>query len=278
MNLIPTMLISLATVVTVGGDSMQKLDVPGVVEPISQVTVLSMIEGRVASIEATESQFVEKDEVLFRLDDDLAIAEVNMAEVAAQQTGKLNFAQAELARAESMLARLERVVLHHAIAAKDLEEARSNVEKAKSNLKVAEDEVTSLKLDAERARIRLEEFTVKAPFSGIVSRIRISTGQVVQRQTVVMTIVDINRLRVELSVPLENFEKLSVGQAYALPVESPVVKQVSAVLIAIDPVLNAGTNTARCVFEIANEDRKLPAGFLAYPPHFEAASSLSAAK
>ena len=56
-----------------------------------------------------------------------------------------------------------------------------------------------------------------------------------------------------------------MGQAYPLRAEPPVDQTLIATLVAIDPVLDSGTQTFRCVFEIDNDQLSLPAGFLVYP-------------
>lgn len=266
MFVLNTILLTLLAVIPVGGENPHRGDVPGVVEPIRQITVLTTIDARLKSIEVKESDYVEADQALVQLDDNLAAAEVRLAKQAAKQTGKLQFARAELERSRNTLERYQRVQNHHAIAARELEEAFSNVAKAESNVRVARDEIDTLQMDAERAELRLCEYTLKAPFPGVISKIRVSPGQVIQRQNVLMNLIDISRLRVELAVPIATFRQLRVGEIYSLPVESSLGREVEAELVAIDPVLDAGTNTVRCVFEIDNEDRQLPAGFLAYPP------------
>lgn len=266
MWIIHAVLMTMAATLPADGYDARSHEVPGVVEPIRQITVQSSIDGRLASIEVREGQLVQEGDLLVQLDDDLARAELRLAEVAAGQTGKLQFADAELDRAEQAVARLEKVNNHHAIAAREMEEARSNLAKAVGNVKVATDELESLRMDLERAKLRLREFSVLAPFPGIVSKIRISRGQVIQRQNVLMNLVDTSKLRVEIAVPIARMAEMEVGQQYRLPVDSIPQPEVIAKLTAIDPVLNSGTNTIRCVFEIDNENRVLPAGFLAYPP------------
>ena len=266
MFIFNNILLSLLAVLPVGDENPHRGDVPGVVEPIRQITVLTTIDARLKSIEVKESEFVESGQLLARLDDELALAEVRLAKQAAKQIGKLQFAQAELERARKVLERYQRVQNHHAIAAREMEEAFSNVAKAEGNVRVARDEIDSLEMDAERAELRLREYTLRAPFPGVISKIRVSPGQVVQRQNVLMNLIDTSKLRVELAVPIVTFSQLKVGKTYSLPVESSLRREVDAQLVAIDPVLDAGTNTVRCVFEIDNEGHQLPAGFLAYPP------------
>ena len=266
MWIIHAVLITIGAALPADGYDAPSHEVPGVVEPIRQITVQSSIDGRLAAIKVNEGQLVQEGDLLVQLDDDLARAEVRLAEVAAKQTGKLLFADAELDRAEQAVARLEKVNNHHAIAARELEEARSNLAKAIGNVKVASDELESLRMDLERAKLRLREYSVVAPFAGIVTKIRISRGQVIQRQNVLMNLVDTSKLRVEIAVPIARMAEMEVGNIYHLPVDSIPQYEVLGKLTAIDPVLNSGTNTIRCVFEIDNSDRLLPAGFLAYPP------------
>lgn len=260
------MLVAFMTALPVDDSVAHLYEVPGVVEPIRQITVQSTIDGRINAVDVEEGERIQQGQTMLRLDDSIARAELKLAQVAAGQTGKLTFAIAELERASQALARLEAVNDHHAIAARELEEARSNFRKAEGNVKVARDEIESLQMDLERSKLRLNEYSISAPFSGIVSKIRVSPGQVIQRQNVLMTLVDTTYLRTEVSVPIGRIRQLKVGEVYQLPVEAVAVDRVAATLIAIDPVLNAGTNTVRCVFEIDNRDSSLPAGFLAYPP------------
>ncbi len=250
---------------TTWGESPKLLLTPGVAKPYRKIDVQPLIEGRVESLYVREGERIQAGAPIFSLDSKMAQVSLLAAQASASQQGRLEFAKAEVDLSLGALKRVQRILNHHAIAQREVDAAYANVIKSEGNYKVAQEEVELAKAELAQAEVRLAEHTVLAPFEGIVSRIRVNAGQAVSRQTVLLQLVDLSQLQIELQIPMNSYAQLKVGKTYSLRAESPVNRDVDAVLIAIDPVLDSGTQTFRCVFNIDNQDLILPAGFLVYP-------------
>lgn len=237
---------------------------PGITKPALHVTLHPNIAGVVHEILVKEGDTVRIGQPLVRMDDRFARANLTAAEVAAAQVGPVELARAELAAAEQILRRLESVKDQRAIAAQEFEIARSSVEKARANLNIAEG---NLKLAFEKVTIereRTNQLTLLAPFDGVVHRVKASVGERLQEDQIVLDVVNVDRLRVELHVPSNQFNKLEIGKIYPLATNFRELNFVEAKLTAIAPIVDPSTDTLRCVFEIDNTSLKLPAGFVVH--------------
>lgn len=252
---------------TAWGESPKVLLTPGVAKPYRKIDVQPLIEGRLDSLHVGEGEKIRAGAPIFSLDSKMAQASLQAAQTSASQLGRVEYAKAEVELSLSALKRVQRILDHHAIAQREVDAAYANVIKSEGNYKVALEEIALAEAELAQAQVRLAEHTVLAPFDGIASKIRVTPGQAVSRQTVLLQLVDLSQLQIELQIPMNAYAQLKVGDSYSLRAESPVNRDVDAVLIAIDPVLDSGTQSFRCVFNVDNQDLLLPAGFLVYPSH-----------
>lgn len=239
---------------------------PGITKPALQVTLHPNVAGSVSELLVKEGELVRAGQALVRMDDGVALANLNAAEVAATQTGPVELARAELAAAEQTLRRFESVTDMRAVAAQDLESARAAVDKARANLNTAEG---NLRLANERVSIereRVKQLTLTAPFDGVVYRIKANLGERLQEDQAILEVVNVANLKVELHVPSSRFNELKIDETYQLATNFREIRFIEAKLTAIAPVVDPSTDTLRCIFEIDNAERELPAGFVV---HFE---------
>jgi multidrug efflux pump subunit AcrA (membrane-fusion protein) len=115
-------------------------------------------------------------------------------------------------------------------------------------------------LELERARLAIHE--VRAPFHGRILDVEVSKGQSMVRSESILTLADLKTLRVELHVPIAWYGRVEVGRTYELLADEPVGQIVQGILVAAQPVVDAGTRTFRCTFEIDNAHEQWPAGFI----------------
>lgn len=237
---------------------------PGITKPSLQVTLHPNVAGVVHEIFVKEGEYVRSGQPMVRMDDRVASANLNAAEVAAAQAGPVELARAELAAAENTLRRLESVTDLRAVAAQEVEFARAAVEKARANLNTAEG---NLRLAQEKVTIereRINQLSLNAPFDGVVHRIKANIGERIQEDHVVLEVVNVDTLKVELHIPSSRFEELVVGQTYSLGTNFRGIQSIEGKLTAIAPVVDPSTDTLRCIFEIDNTQTKLPAGFVVH--------------
>lgn len=193
-------------------DLAETLNLVGSVAANESATIRPEISGLVRSIHFEEGQAVNKGQLLVRIDD---------AELRAQ------FAQSEarFQLAELNLKRAERLGESQSNSVADVDRARSEFASAKSEL--------------ELIRVRLERSEIRAPFDGVLGARTLSPGDYVTSQSVITTIDDLSRLKIDFQVPERFSEKVRHGAAFnvrspALPAGSQLNGQVYFVSSVVD--------------------------------------------
>ncbi len=112
------------------------------------------------------------------------------------------------------------------------------------------------------AKIKLDDLTIKAPFSGVLGFREISLGALVDVGDVITSLDDLSIIKVDFSIPERYLNTIAVGQrieATNTAYQSEVfIGKVSSIDSRIDPV----TRTLKVRAEISNGDHKLRAGML----------------
>ena len=205
----------------------------GTVRARDAVTITAKVTGIVQQIRFQEGQPVRAGESLVDLD-------------AAALRAELDQARALSDDARSQLVRARGLQAGQTIAAQRLETLESLSRQAEGRVRQAE--------------ARLQELRVLAPFGGRVGLRQVSVGALVQPGTVVTTLDDISRVRVEFSVPELFLARVRVG--------SPVVARSAAFgerrfegrVAVLDTRIDTATRTVRVISEFDNADEALKPG------------------
>ncbi|MFM2149897.1 MAG: hypothetical protein RLZZ187_2203 [Pseudomonadota bacterium] len=205
----------------------------GTVRARDAVTITAKVTGIVQSILFQEGQPVREGEQLVDLD-------------AAALRAELDQARALFDDARSQLVRGRGLQAGQTIAAQRLETLEALTRQAEGRVRQAE--------------ARLQELRVLAPFSGRVGLRQVSVGALVQPGTIVTTLDDISRVRVEFSVPELFVARVRMG--------SPVVARSGAFgdrrfegrVAVVDTRIDTATRTIRVISEFDNADEALKPG------------------
>jgi membrane fusion protein (multidrug efflux system) len=135
----------------------------GQVEPFRRVEVRSRIDGIVTDRAFTEGAFVEKGQVLYRVEQQRSDAAYRAA-------------SARLDNAKRTLARLEPLVAKHAVAQQDVDNARSEVESAQAAVDAAKKD--------------LDDTVIRAEISGRIGRAMLDLGARVSGPGDLLTTID----------------------------------------------------------------------------------------
>lgn len=215
----------------------EKVEAVGTSRARQSVEIVPPATGRVLAVEFQPGQHVEKGAVLIRLDDDIERA--NLAE-----------AEAMLIEQRQAVERVRRLQQSNAVAMAQLEQATAQFAAAGAA--------------ADRARRRLADREIRAPFSGVVGLTEIDPGARVEEGTVITTIDDLSTVEVEFSLPETLFGAIRPGQpieaeSAAYPGRS-FAGRVSVIDTRIDPV----SRSFRVRAEIPNPGGDLPAGMFMF--------------
>lgn len=128
---------------------------------------------------------------------------------------------------------------------RELVEARSGLSQARA--------------DEERARLNLERTTIKAPFGGVVSKMDLVQGQLLNMGEAICTLVDNIDLEAEVGVLESDVGGLELGRPALL--EVPALEETLRVRVdVINPTIEADSRTCRVLLRVKNESGKLQPG------------------
>jgi RND family efflux transporter MFP subunit len=223
--------------------------ISGSLEANTEARVRAELGGQVERTFADEGQRVRRGVLLARLDD-TAVRDAYLSAKSAVRS-----AESALQIAQRNAERASRLATAGALPERDLETAQWNATNAEGALADA------------RARLALAEkqlgnTLVRAPISGAVSERAVDPGDVVQVGAGLFTIVDLSRLRLEATVPVEEIDRLKVG----VPVEFNVSgydRRFSGRIERINPAVDPATRQVRIYVVIPNAEQSLVAGLYA---------------
>ena len=230
-----------------------------VVTPTRTVELSSPVPGILETVNFDRSDFVRANDVVATLGSSVEQAEVRVATARARMTADVRMSEASLqfdSRNQSRLSSLHRV---NAIATLERERAERDADLSKWKLRRARELTAMRKLELERAEAILERKTVRSPIEGFVVRRFKSRGEFVEEQPIV-TIAQLDPLRVEAILPLEYFGLLRRGATASVSVEAGSNSVHQAKVTIVDRVADAASGTFGVQLELPNPDYAIPAG------------------
>jgi multidrug efflux system membrane fusion protein len=235
----------------------------GTVEPLATVAVKSRIDGLIVQVGFTEGDYVLAGDVLFKLDDRTARAQLAQAEA------NLARDKAQLADAARILARNEALAERGFAARATLDTARATVARLEAAAAAGVAQIDNLRaqLDYLRAqldylRAQLDYTIVRAPISGRTGAQAFKMGANVKANdtTPLVTINQTRPISVLFSVPQTELAALRAARR-SLPVTVTArgSRRVSAegLLTFIDNAVDQATGTIALKATIANQDEAL---------------------
>lgn len=214
----------------------ERFDAVGTIEAIEEITVVSEINAMVVNIPFTEGSQIAKGELIAQLDDSQLAAEVTSAEALyAQSLATYN--------------RVKKVVEQKAGTPQDLDDALASLKVAEANLKLAQ--------------ARLDKTRIVAPFNGMIGSRRVSVGSFLRTGDTITELANLNEIRINFSAPERFLSELKRGSEVI--VYSPVYPghEVKGRIIAIEPIIDSDTRTARIVAKVQNPGQKFRPGMSA---------------
>jgi RND family efflux transporter MFP subunit len=179
-------------------------------------------------------------------------------------------AQASLDWAEAEFARIQSLLDQKVVSKSEWEQRRTQVEAARQQYKVAVNgaEQSYRSLQAARARVALAnksmaDTSVRAPFAGLVAERAVSVGDYVTKGARVATVVSIDPLRVELTVPEQAIAQVKVGQPVRLTVDAYPGEEFPATVRFVSPSVRVDQRALTVEAIAPNKDGRLKPGLFA---------------
>jgi len=179
-------------------------------------------------------------------------------------------AKANLQLAEAEFNRIKSLLDQKVVSQSEYDQRLTQVEAARQQHQAARNaaEQSYRSLQAARARITLAKKSVadtlvRAPFAGVVAERLVSAGDYVSRGTKVATVVRVDPLRVELTIPEQSVSLVTVGQLVRLSVDAYPGKEFTATIRFVSPSLRSDQRALTVEAVTANPDGLLKPGLFA---------------
>lgn len=279
--------IEMASVAVADSSEARVLDATGYVVARRMATVSSKVTGKVAEIFIEEGMFVEKDQVVARLDDvnTKKSLELYRAQWQASKT-MVAETQARLTEAKLTLDRNTELARQQLVSAAALDRARADFESLTAQLasRRAEVNVSEKRLSLEQQY--LDDMQLRAPFAGVVISKDSQPGEMISpmsagggfTRTGICTLVDMASLEIEVDVNESYIQRVRVDQFVQAILEAYPDWKIPAKVIAIIPAADRqkATVKVRIGFQVT-DPRILPemgvkVAFMNAEPQVEAES------
>jgi RND family efflux transporter MFP subunit len=252
-----------------------------------QADVAAETTGRIVSTPVERGTRVQAGAVLARIsateaDASLREAEANAAQIEArlgltagqpfdpQRVPEVLNARASLDWAESDFNRIKSLLDQKVVSQAEYDQKLTAVRAAQQQYQTAANgaQQSYRSLEAARARVDLArksaaDTIVRAPFSGIVAERLVSTGDYVNKGTKVATVVRIDPLRVQLTVPEQYLAQVAEGQPVRLSVDAYPNETFSAKVRFVSPALKTDQRALTVEAVAPNTDGRLKPGLFA---------------
>jgi len=223
--------------------------VSGEVNAREQATVRAEIGGPVLQVTVEEGQAVKKGMLLGRIEATPQEDARRSAESAVRS------AENQLALAKREAERTEQLVTGGALAARDLDQARTAVSQAEAQVADAGARLVA-------AQKQASDGILHAPISGLVRKRAVNVGDVVTTGGEMFTIIDPSSMRLVASVPSDQIAALAVGTQVQFKVRG-YDQMFAGKVERISPATDAATGQIPIYVSIPNSGGRLISGLYA---------------
>jgi len=206
-----------------------------------RVLISSQVEGLIQEIPVRENSAVDSGGILLRIDTSelqLAVEEAEAALVQAQATY-----QASTLGDES-------------IEDAEVQAQRDQYARASSGLPAAD-------VALHQAQLQLSRATVRAPFGGRIADLRVVPGQYVGAGEELMTIVDLDPIRIEAEVLEGDVDLLREGHRAAVTIDAFPDEELAGTVRSINPLVDPTGAAGRATILVGNPGGRIKPGMKA---------------
>ena len=261
--------------------------VSGTLTPQEDAEVAAEIAGRIIATPVERGSLVRANDALVQIaatevEAQAREAQSNVAQIEArlgiaggaafdpERVPEVASAKATYELSRSEFARAQRLYDDKLLAQSEFEQRRAQLEATQRQYEVAQNAAAQQyqSLVGARARVTvaqkaLADTVVRAPFAGAVGERFVSVGDYVTRGTKVASVVRIDPLRVELTVPEQYVSAVAVGRAVTFAVDTYPGETFTGQVRYVSPSVTAATRALTLEAIVPNTSGRLKPGFFA---------------
>jgi RND family efflux transporter MFP subunit len=230
------------------------------IEPRQVLKLAASVQGVVTSVAVDRGDQVRKGQLVARLDSEVEEANVSIARLRAMNDTEVAAGQAKVDFLRRKMERMDKLRDNSYGSLAQLDEAQSDEKVAEAQLRENIMNLSQAKLEAIRADGLLHQRQIVSPVNGIVTERTLGQGEFLNDQAHILTIAEMDPLRVETYLPISIYGHVKAGDAADVMPEAPVGGTYQAKVVVVDQVFDAASNTIGVRLELPNPDLRLPAG------------------
>ncbi len=229
----------------------QEMTAVATVEPWRRVTLRAETAGRVTSLKKEVGQRVKRGALLASQDGRLARRALDTTRVRIKQ------ANVSLTKTASDLRRARKLQANGTFTQAQLEQAQAAHDGARAALELA-------RAQSSQSRQQLSLYTLRAPFSGVISRRSAEVGDYATPGAAVYTLVDDSRLKLVVGLAPAAAATLKVGHQATVSVATAAgARRLPARVHLVRPVVDSATRRLEVELSLENKDSRLRPGLSA---------------
>jgi RND family efflux transporter MFP subunit len=242
------------------------LDASGYVVARRQATVSSKVTGKVIEVLIEEGQRVEEGEVLARIDDSNAVAQLELArsQLVASRSQLVQL-QVQLAEAERQSARTRELTERKLLSQQAQDSAQANADTLRAQLDTARENIKVAQRSLDVQQRALDDTVVRAPFAGVITVKNAQPGEMISplsaggdgTRTGIGTLVDMESLEIEVDVNENFINRVQPGQPVAARLNAYPELDIPCEVIAVIPTADRSKATVKVRIGIRSKDPRI---------------------
>jgi membrane fusion protein (multidrug efflux system) len=226
----------------------------------------------IARLDVDRGDVVRQGQIVGKMEDGVEAAVLALARARATNEYAVKSAEARVQFLRRKHGRLDDLHTKFISSLAALEEAAAEAQVAEQQLKEAHLNRELARLDVLHAEEVLNQRALRSPIDGVVVERLLVPGEYRNDQSPVLTLAQIDPLRVEVFVPTAHFGQIRVGSKAEVRPEQPIGGIHVATVTVVDHVLDAASGTFGVRLTLPNPQLVLPAGihckvtFAMHPP------------
>lgn len=212
----------------------ENLEVPGTLLPFEETEIRPEISGRLTRLNVREGGYVQQGALLAKLFDEDLQAQLKKLQV------QLEIAQKTLERQQELL-KIQGI--------------------SQQEVDLSELQVNNIKADMELIRVAISKTEIRAPYSGSLGLRKVSMGAYVTPATVITTIRQVSKLKLDFTVPEKYGEMFEKGRKVNFTISGNDRKYQAAVLAAETSIEAATRSLTVRATVLGNQADLIPGAF-----------------
>ncbi len=231
-----------------------------VIVPAVTVRLGAPVSGLIERVHVDQGDIVTPGQVVATLHSDVEKTTLEVLALQANSDAEIGAQKSRLALAEKRLERIRSLAERSLTPLVELDTAEAETEVIKRELMIAEMRRDVAGLELARAQQQLEQRRILSPINGVVVSRALFDGEFLPQDGHVVTISQINPLKVEAYLPVSLYGTIAIGDVLPIRPGPPLDGTFDATIEVVDRVFDAASGTFGIRLHLDNSELAFPAG------------------